>query len=211
MQQRLEKAGTSLRNVVHATTFLIDPTDQYEFDLVWKDTFPVDPPARTVIPVRGLGAPRKEGPTTHAEGAMKMESMCQSIRPSFGVKKEVISTGVPPLTHESEAIRARPLLWVSGQIAGDGDGLKSGPSTANQLGHIFSRLEKICEVGGTSLRNLLRIRAYLTDVRDTGAVYAALKRAVPSDPPCVAITGVPGPLQWPGATVNVDAVAYVPD
>ena len=103
------------------------------------------------------------------------------------------------------------MLWVSGRIAGDGDGLKSGPSTANQLGHIFSRLEKICEVGGTSLRNLLRIRAYLTDVRDTGAVYAALKRAVPSDPPCVAITGVPGPLQWPGATVIVDAIAYVPD
>ena len=211
LQKRLQTAGTSLDNVVHTTTFLIDIADQFEFDLVWKETFPVDPPARTVIPVRGLGAPRRQGPTTHAEGAMKMESMCQSIRPGSNVKKEVITTGSPPVTHESEAIRARPLLWTSGQLAGDADGLKTGADTASQLGYIFNQLDQICKAGGTSLRNLLRLRAYLTDVRDSYLVYGALKRAVPSDPPCVAITGVPGPLQIPGATVIVDAVAYVPE
>jgi enamine deaminase RidA (YjgF/YER057c/UK114 family) len=211
LRQRLEKAGTLLENVVHVTVFLIDTADQFEFDLVWQETFPVDPPTRTIVPVRGLGLPRHQGPTTHAEGAMKMEAMCQSVRPGFGVKREVISTGITPLMHESEAIRARPLLWTSGIIAADADGLKTGSAAASQLGYIFNRLDKIWQAGGTSLQNLLRLRAYVTDVRDTGAVYAALKRAVPSNPPCVAISGVPGPLQFPEATVVVDAVAYVPD
>jgi enamine deaminase RidA (YjgF/YER057c/UK114 family) len=141
---------------------------------------------------------------------MKMESMCQSIRPGFGVEKEVISTGTATLSHESEAIRAFPLLWISGQLAGDPGGLLTAPDTPSQLRYIFNRLADICEAGGTSLQNLLRVRAYVTEVEDTFAVYAALKEAVPSNPPCVAIAGVPGPLQVPGCTVIVDAVAYVP-
>jgi enamine deaminase RidA (YjgF/YER057c/UK114 family) len=36
LRQRLEKAGTSLENVVHVTVFLIDIADQFEFDLVWQ-------------------------------------------------------------------------------------------------------------------------------------------------------------------------------
>ena len=213
LSQRLEAAGTSMANVVHCTTFMIDLADQYEFDLVWQQRFPTDPPARTVIPVRGLGAPRFESPDLrgHMDGAMKMESMCQSIRPGFGVEKEVISTGATTLSHESEAIKARPLLWISGQLAGDADGLKTAPDTPSQLAYIFRRLDEICRAGGTDLSNLLRLRAYVTDVRDSYAVYAALKAAVPSDPPCVCITGVPGPLQVPGCSVIVDAVAFAPD
>ena len=140
-----------------------------------------------------------------------MESMCQSIRPGFGVEKEVVSTDAETLSHDSEAIRARPLLWISGQLAGDADGLRTAPDTPSQLAYIFRRLDDICQAGGTTVQNLLRLRAYVTDVRDTYAVYSALKAAVPSDPPCVAITGVPGPLQVPGCSVIVDAVAYVPD
>lgn len=213
LKQRLEASGTALENVVHCTTFMIDLADQFEFDLVWKEYFPTNPPARTVIPVRGLGAPRLESPDLrgHIDGAMKMESMCQSIRPGFGIEKEVISTGAMPLSHESEAIKARPLLWISGQLAGDADGLKTAPDTPSQLAYIFRRIREICRAGGTDITNLLRLRAYVTDVRDSYAVYAALRDAVPSEPPCVCITGVPGPLQVPGCSVIVDAVAYAPD
>lgn len=79
------------------------------------------------------------------------------------------------------------------------DGLLTAPGTPSQLGYIFERLAAICETGGTSLDNLLRVRAFVTDVRESYAVYAALRKAVPSDPPCVAITGVPAPLQVPAA------------
>ncbi len=210
LSDRLETAGTSLANAVHCTVFLLDLADLYEVDLIWQKFFPKDPPARTVFPIRGLGAPRAEGPRTHAEGAMKMESMFQTFRPGPDTPREIISTGAETLGHESEAVRAGQLLWTSGIMAGGTGGLVTGPDTPSQLSHIFGRLGEICEAGGTSLDNLLRIRAYVTDPSDTFAVYAALKQAVPADPPCVCITGVPAPLQVPGASVIVDGVAYVP-
>ena len=54
---------------------------------------------------------------------------------------------------------------------------------------------------------LVRLRAFLTDPEEAPLVYGALKKAVPSDPPTVMVTGVPGPFPVPGATVMLDAVA----
>jgi len=142
---------------------------------------------------------------------MKMESMFQSIRPGFGVEKEVVTTCAEPLGHESEAVKAGPLLWTSGILAGDRDGLHVAPETPSQLAYILRRIADICEAGGTSLQNVLRVRAFITEPADTYALYAALRAAVPEKPPCVAVTGVPGPLQVPGCSVVVDAVAYVPE
>ena len=210
LSARLESAGTSLANAAHCTVFLVDLADLYEVDLVWQKFFPKDPPARTVIPIRGLGTPRAEGPRTHAEGAMKMESMFQTFRPGPDTPREIIGGNSRILGHESEAVRAGQLLWTSGIIAGSGDGLVTSKDTPSQLSYIFARLREVCEAGGTSIDHLLRLRAYVTDPNDTFAIYAALKQAVPSDPPCVCITGVPGPLQVPGASVIIDGVAYVP-
>ena len=209
LDARLKAADTSLDHTVHSTVFLIDPADQYEVDRVWRQWIPEAPPARTVIPVRGLGTPRKEGVFTQAEGAMKMEAMFQSIRPGQGIEREVVSTGTPQLGVQSEAIKAGPLLWTSGVLAGDADGLLAGPDTPSQISFIFDRLRDICEAGGTTIENLLRVRAYVLDERDAYAVYAALRDVVPSAPPCVSVTSVPGPLQVPGCRVVIDAVAYV--
>ena len=210
LNARLENGGTSLTNAVHCTVFLVDLADLYEVDLVWRKFFPQDPPARTVIPIRGLGTPRAEGPSTHAEGAMKLESMFQSIRPSNETVRKIISTGADILGHESEAVRAGQLLWTSAIIAGNESGLVTSPDTPSQLSHIFKRLRDICEAGGTNLNNLLRLRAYVTNPDDAYVIYAMLKQAVPSDPPTVCITSVPTPLQVPGATVMVDGVVFVP-
>lgn len=207
----LKRAETSLENAVHCTLYVTDLGDLYEIDRVWKRFFPTAPPSRSVVPVRGLGVPRREGQGLgHADRAVKLEAIFQSIRPGLGAKKEVVATGTEPLAHESEAIKAGPLLWISQQFAGDRGGRRTSPSARSQLDYIFRRLEEICHAAGTTLTNLLRIRAFVTDVNDGYAVYAALKEAVPSDPPCVAVTGVPGPLQVRDCTLCVDAVAYVP-
>ena len=133
LNARLENADTSLANAVHCTVFLVDLGDLYEVDLVWKKFFPKDPPARTVIPIRGLGTPRAEGPSTHAEGAMKMESMFQSVRLSDATAREVITTGSPVLGHESEAVRAGHLLWTSAILAGNESGLGTRSDIQSQL------------------------------------------------------------------------------
>ena len=210
LRPRLEHVGSHLGNVVHATVYLTEIEDLYEVDRVWREVFPNDPPARTVVPVRGLASPRWEGAKTHGDGGTKTEAIFQSIRPGHGAERTVVSTGTTPLTHESEAVAAANLLWTSGQIAGDADGLLAGADAVSQTRHAFGRIEDICRAAGSDLSQLLRIRAFATDPEAAYAVYDVLRERVPEDPPTVAITIVPGPLYVPGCRVIVDAVAYVP-
>lgn len=210
LDRKLEAGGTTSDNVVHCTAFLNDLGDLYELDEVWKRKFPENPPARTLLPVRGQGSPRWEGALTHAEGAMKMEIQVRALRPGHGADREVISTGAETLGHQSEAVRAGNLLWISGTFAGDRGGLRSGPSSASQVDHILESMAAVSAAAGTDLTNLLRLRAYVTNPTDGYAVYSGLRNAVPAQPPCVAVSEIRGPLQLPGATVMMDAVAWIP-
>ncbi|MEY2533974.1 MAG: hypothetical protein QOF29_1884 [bacterium] len=212
LEAYLEWVGSTLDDVVHTTVFLNDLGDLFELDRVWQRRFKRDPPARTIVPVRGLGVPRFEGvDLAHREKGVRMEQLPQAIRPGFGAVKEVVGTGARPLAHESQAVKAGPLLWISQQYA-VGQGERRVTATVrDQLDEIFGTLDEICRAAGTTLANLVRLRAFVTDPQDAYAVYTALKEAVPSDPPTVAVTAVPGPLLVPGALVAVDAVAFVPE
>lgn len=210
LDRKLEAGGTTSDQVVHCTTFLNDLGDLYELDQVWARKFPDNPPARTLLPVRGQGSPRREGALTHAEGAMKMEIQIRALRPGHGADREIISTGAETLGHQSEAVRAGDLLWISGTYAGDRGGIRSGPSTPAQVDYILERFSAICEAAGTDLSNLLRLRVYVTDADEGYHVYSGLRNAIPAEPPCVAVSEVRPPLPLPGANVMMDAVAWVP-
>jgi enamine deaminase RidA (YjgF/YER057c/UK114 family) len=210
LQKKLEAGDTSIDNVVHCTVLMLDISDLYELDLIWEEAFGDNPPARTVTPIRGLGAPRWEGARRHSENAMRMEIQVRSIRPGYGVEKRVFQKDDLQLGHEPRAVQTGNLLWISGQFAGNAGGLLTADDAGSQVDFIFQRLQSICEEAGTSLDQLLRLRAYVVNPRDGYAVYSGLRTYVPANPPCVCVTGVPGPLQVPGCTVMMDAVAYVP-
>ena len=205
------RVGATLADVVHTTVYLTDIGDYFELDRVWERRFGDNPPARSVVPCRGLGAPRIDAPNLgHEDLAVRVEHLTQTLRPGAGATREVISTGGETLAHEPEAVRAGPILWISQLTAGGPSGPRSAPSARAQLEYIFARLDEICRAGGTELASLVRVRAFLTDVADAPAVYAALRDAVPSDPPTVLVTSVPGPLPIPGASIILDAAAHVP-
>jgi enamine deaminase RidA (YjgF/YER057c/UK114 family) len=207
----LGRVESSFEDVVHSTVYLTDIGDLFELDRIWRQYFPNDPPARTVVPVRGLSVPRWEGPNEgHRDNAIKMEHLTQAICRSSSLRKEVISTGSEQIEPCAEGVRAGNLLWISGQYAGGAAGLYCRPDSASQLEYLFERLARICEAGGTSLANLVRLRAFLTDAADAEIVYGLLRHAVPSDPPTVQVTTVPAPLPVPGACAVLDAVAHVP-
>jgi enamine deaminase RidA (YjgF/YER057c/UK114 family) len=210
LDRKLQAGGTTADQVVHCTTFLNDLGDLYELDQVWKRKFPDNPPARTLLPVRGQGSPRREGALTHAEGAVLMEIQIRAIQPGHDAERVVVSTGKETLGHQSEAVKADGLLWISGTFAGDSGGLRSGRSTASQVAYIFERFDEICGAGGTDLENLLRVRAYVTTPSDGYLVFAALRDATPGSPPCVTVNEVRAPLPLPDATVMIDAVAWAP-
>jgi enamine deaminase RidA (YjgF/YER057c/UK114 family) len=209
LKKRLNAAGSDLTYAVRSTVFLTDLADLYELDLVWAEQFGDEPPARTVIPVPGLPTPRREGVRGHVDGANVYESMFQSIRPGFGVDKEIVNIDEEPLGCQSTAVRAGDLLWISGQLAGGARHRAAAVDGPRQVNRIFEKLDDICRKGGTALNKLLQLRAFVTDPTDGYSVYAALRDAVPANPPCVLVSTVPGPLQIPGCSVIVDAVAYV--
>ena len=54
IQAVLEGAGSSMGQVVKTTVFLADINDFAEFNAVYGEFFPVDPPARTTVQAGGL-------------------------------------------------------------------------------------------------------------------------------------------------------------
>jgi len=54
LQAILEAGGTSLQNVLKTTCFLADLGDAPAFNRVYREYFPVDPPARSTFQVAGL-------------------------------------------------------------------------------------------------------------------------------------------------------------
>ncbi|WP_243407120.1 RidA family protein [Frankia canadensis] len=52
----LEQAGASLTDVVRCVCYLTDAADAPGLDAVFRETFPVDPPARTTV-ICGLARP----------------------------------------------------------------------------------------------------------------------------------------------------------
>jgi enamine deaminase RidA (YjgF/YER057c/UK114 family) len=210
LDKKLSAGGARVDDVVHCSAFIQELDDLYELDLVWAKLFPENPPARTIVPIRGLGQPRIEGAKHHWEGTMKMELQFRTMRPDQGVTRESISLPGSALPRvESDAVKVGDLLWIGGQLAADREGPVTSPDAETQLDYIFDRLASICEAGGSSLGNLLRVRAFVRDQRSGYAFYAKLKERVPSDPPASSVIVVPHPLHVPVCTVAVDAIALV--
>jgi enamine deaminase RidA (YjgF/YER057c/UK114 family) len=202
----MERLGGSLADVVHVTLFVTDIADVFEIDRAWRLRFGDAPPARTLIPVRGVGVPRREAEGMgHADRAVKLEQQVRALRPGHGVRAEAVTTAAGRLAHEAEAVRAGSLVWLSHQYP---RASAASGSVEEQVHELFDRLGEVCEAAGTDLANLVQLRVFALEA-DTGhAVSARLRELVPADPPVVAVTTVPGPLLVPGAALFVDAVAF---
>lgn len=209
-----EAAGASFDDVVSAVVYTNDIQDTPVLEEVWQKYFPKNPPARTIIPVVGHG-----GSKDHC-----IEVDVIAIIPGGKLKKEVISTGraARPLGHQPQAIKAGPLLFISGQVAADERGLipeaRVNPelpymkiSVKRQVDYILKNTQAICQAAGTSLDNLVRAQCFYTDLRDYAPAMEVWASAIPKDPPAMLTVEVPSPLTVPGCSVLVDLIAYVPE
>lgn len=55
LQALLKDAGTSIENAVKVLAFVIDLKDRQEFNEVYREYFPADPPARSCVAVSDMG------------------------------------------------------------------------------------------------------------------------------------------------------------
>lgn len=99
-------------------------------------------------------------------------------------------------------------LHVAGQVAFDSNGEVHG-SVGEQAHGCFDHIEAVLARAGAGLEHVVRITAYLTDLTDYAAFSAARAERFGVNLPASSAVQVAGLLV--GASVEVDAVAFVPD
>lgn len=206
LQLTLEAAGSSPANVVKAQVYLTDLGDLPRLERVWREFFPEQPPARTVVPVRALAV-------LDARIEIDLVALVDGGR----TRKEVVSTdrAPRPLFHQAQAVRTGDLLFLSGLLAADESGLVAaarvnphypyaGISAEAQMQHIVEQAAAVCEAAGTDVRHGLRLQTFHTDLREYEPATRVRRAAFPDGQPAATTLQVPGALQVPGCTVLAD-------
>ena len=212
LREVLADAGASLEHVVKAEVHLSDIRLLAGFDEVWRTFFPKEPPARLVVP------------TTLALPPMVVEVELVAVDPAGPYKKEIISTREAPtsLAHESQAVRAGPYLFISGQMATDyrqGVPPEARPdpnfpayssSIKRQVEYIYKNVEAVCRAAGTSPRDLLRRRAIHLDLRELVEAEEVWREKLGDRLPPTTTFRAEEPLAVPGCSVLYDLTVYIP-
>jgi enamine deaminase RidA (YjgF/YER057c/UK114 family) len=137
-------------------------------------------------------------------------------------KRKTIDAGVPmAFRHQPQAMKAGDLLFMSGLMAFDGEGLARkaaadprqphfSASPEAQAEFIIDNIAKLCDAAGTSVSNVVRVLQFHTDIREFYPVYKVWERRLGGRPVPFSAVEVPAPLPVPGATVLIEAWAYAP-
>jgi reactive intermediate/imine deaminase len=114
-----------------------------------------------------------------------------------------------PVSHYTDAVRAGDLVFVSGCIAVDGDGrLVGGDDVVAQTRQVFANVEAILAAAGASIRDVVKVTVFLTDVRDRAAVNTVREEIFGSTRPASTLVEV-SRLVVDGARVEIEAVALL--
>jgi enamine deaminase RidA (YjgF/YER057c/UK114 family) len=109
----------------------------------------------------------------------------------------------------SLALRAGDFIYVSGMIAWDMDRriVGMGDPYAQTL-QALKNMEACLEAGGATLKNIVKITFYLSDIRDKDRVWEARKSVFHDSRPASTLVAV-SQFVDPHALLEIDAVAYV--
>jgi enamine deaminase RidA (YjgF/YER057c/UK114 family) len=145
-----------------------------------------------------------------------------ALKPGGAAKRRAIDAGVPTaFRHQPQATKAGDLLFMSGLMAFDGQGLAASAATdprqpqfsssaEAQAEFIIGNIQSLCQAAGTSLSNVVRVLQFHTDIGEFYPVYKVWERRLGGRPVPFSAVEVPAPLPVPGATVLIEAWAYAP-
>jgi enamine deaminase RidA (YjgF/YER057c/UK114 family) len=200
----LEAAGSSLDRVVKAQIYLADMNDLPRMEDSWRAAFPVDPPARTVLPATGFGA----------LGAI-IEVNLIAVGKGGAIDKEVVAPTCPvPLGHASAAVRAGDLVFISGLFAATGGGLVAearidpgfpyaGSSIRAQTEWVLEQADALCRAAGLGLQAVARQQLFYRNLEEFDASFQAMMGRFGDDMPATSVVQVPG-MAVPGCGVTMD-------
>ena len=125
-------------------------------------------------------------------------------------RKPIVPPGLSANPAFSPGVQVGDLLYVSGQVAQDGEGNTVGIGDAGaQTRQIMSRIQTIVEAAGATMQDVVKITTFLVNIDDYPAFSQARFEAFPADPPASSTVVVAG-LVRPEFLVEVEAVVRVP-
>ena len=213
MVQSLALAGAKLEDVIHAQVYLTDREDYSAFNEAWQKHFKNSPPSLDIIPCIPHGLAPYDG---------KIEINVIAAKPGSAAQKRAIDAGVvTAFANQPQAVKSGDLLFISGLMAIDRNGLVAsvaadprqrhfGSSAEAQAEVIIGNIKKLCEAASTSLANVVRVLQFHTDLAEFYPVYKVWERHLGGRPLPFSAVEVPGPLPVPGATILIEAWAYAP-
>jgi enamine deaminase RidA (YjgF/YER057c/UK114 family) len=208
----LALAGATLADLVHAQAYLTEPQECAAFNEVWQRHFGPSGPALSIIPCI------EHGLAPH-DGTIEINTL--ALKTNGTTRKQPIDVGMATAFHgQPQAVKAGDLLFMSGLMAIDRDGLVASaqvdarqpffsPSIEIQADCIIGNIARLCEAAGTSLANVVRIQQFHTDIAEFHGVYKAWERALQGRPVPFSAVEVPW-LPVPGARLLMDVWAYAP-
>jgi 2-iminobutanoate/2-iminopropanoate deaminase len=119
--------------------------------------------------------------------------------------------GLPtPISHYSNGVKAGDTIYVSGQVALDGEGRLVGPGdVVAQARQVLENIRQILAAGGATLDDVVKVTVYLANVDDRLRVNQVRQAYFGPNRPASTLVEV-SRLALPGLLVEIEAIAVVP-
>lgn len=100
-------------------------------------------------------------------------------------------------------------VYVAGQLALDKAGKLVGPNDIGaQTRQIFENMKRILQGGGATLRDIVKVTVFVTDIRYREPYGEVRQEFFPANPPASTLVQVSA-LAIPGALIEIEAVAVI--
>jgi len=122
----------------------------------------------------------------------------------------IIPNSLTPNPAFSPAIQVGNLLFISGQVSQDNAGNIVGVGDCEaQARNIMSRLSTISEAAGCSMKDVVKITTFLTDIKDYPSFAKVRGETFPTTPPASSTVIVAG-LVRPELVIEIEAIVNIP-
>ena len=137
--------------------------------------------------------------------------MSADIELSTGSREEYRVEGLPvPLSHYTDAVRWRDLLFVSGCAAIDSDGSVIAPDDVRaQARVVHEYLGAALRAAGTDFAHVLKVSVFLVDAVDRQVINEVRQEFFGPSKPASTLVEVSA-LALDGLRVEIEAVAGIP-
>ena len=122
--------------------------------------------------------------------------------------KQVFRDGTEVVGFYARAVKNGPFVFVSGTTSLDSKGRVQGKDAAEQTVVTMRKIEAALKSAGATLKDLVRLTIFVTDIRDMGAVSKALAKALKGSVVSSTLVAVSA-LAVPGLLVEIEGMGVV--